>query len=39
MTMKQYNKTIDWRKIQQGPAMDDEKEQGLHIIILPNNTV
>ncbi len=21
------NKTIDWRKIQQGPKMDDEAEQ------------
>jgi hypothetical protein len=21
--MKKYNKTIDWRKIEQGPAMDD----------------
>ncbi|MGK2862455.1 MAG: bifunctional YncE family protein/alkaline phosphatase family protein [Chitinophagaceae bacterium] len=25
--MKRYNKTIDWRKIQQGPEMDDEDEQ------------
>ncbi|HEX7903269.1 MAG TPA: bifunctional YncE family protein/alkaline phosphatase family protein [Chitinophagaceae bacterium] len=25
--MKRYNKTIDWRKIQQGPKMDDEDEQ------------
>ena len=21
--MKKYNKTIDWKKIQQGPKMDD----------------
>ena len=25
--MKKYNKEIDWRKIMQGPAMDDEKHQ------------
>jgi YVTN family beta-propeller protein len=25
--MNKYNRTIDWRKIQQGPKMDDEKEQ------------
>jgi hypothetical protein len=25
--MKKYNQTIDWRKIKQGPQMDDEKEQ------------
>lgn len=25
--MNRYNKTIDWRKIQQGPKMDDEGEQ------------
>lgn len=25
--MNRYNKTIDWRKIQQGPKMDDEAEQ------------
>ncbi|HZH36506.1 MAG TPA: phosphoesterase, partial [Flavisolibacter sp.] len=25
--MKRYNKTIDWRKIEQGPKMDDEEEQ------------
>ncbi|MGZ8552480.1 MAG: phosphoesterase [Chitinophagaceae bacterium] len=25
--MKRYNKTIDWRKIQQGPKLDDEDEQ------------
>lgn len=25
--MNRYNKTIDWRKIQQGPKMDDEDEQ------------
>ncbi|MDX2047091.1 MAG: bifunctional YncE family protein/alkaline phosphatase family protein [Chitinophagaceae bacterium] len=25
--MNRYNKTIDWRKIQQGPAMDDEEVQ------------
>lgn len=25
--MKKYNRTIDWRKIQQGPKMDDEGEQ------------
>lgn len=24
--MKKYNRTIDWRKIMQGPAMDDEDE-------------
>jgi hypothetical protein len=23
--MNRYNKTIDWRKIQQGPKMDDEE--------------
>ena len=25
--MKRYNQPIDWRKIKQGPQMDDEKEQ------------
>lgn len=25
--MKKYNQTIDWRKIKQGPQMDNEKEQ------------
>jgi YVTN family beta-propeller protein len=25
--MSRYNKTIDWRKIQQGPKMDNENEQ------------
>jgi DNA-binding beta-propeller fold protein YncE len=25
--MKRYNKTIDWRKVQQGPKMDDADEQ------------
>ena len=25
--MKRYNKTIDWRKVEQGPAMDDEGGQ------------
>ena len=25
--MQRYNKTIDWRKIEQGPKMDDETEQ------------
>ena len=25
--MKRYNKTIDWRKIEKGPDMDDEEEQ------------
>jgi YVTN family beta-propeller protein len=25
--MNRYNKTIDWRKIEQGPKMDDETEQ------------
>lgn len=25
--MNRYNRTIDWRKIQQGPKMDDEDEQ------------
>jgi hypothetical protein len=24
--MKRYNRDIDWRKIMQGPAMDDEAE-------------
>lgn len=24
LSMKKYNKTIDWRKIEQGPPMDDE---------------
>lgn len=24
--MKRYNKTIDWRKVEQGPEMDDEDE-------------
>ena len=27
VAMKRYNKTIDWRKIEKGPEMDDEKEQ------------
>jgi DNA-binding beta-propeller fold protein YncE len=27
LAMKRYNKTIDWRKIQKGPDMDDENEQ------------
>jgi YVTN family beta-propeller protein len=27
LAMKRYNKTIDWRKIEKGPEMDDEKEQ------------
>ncbi|MBC7873885.1 MAG: bifunctional YncE family protein/alkaline phosphatase family protein [Ferruginibacter sp.] len=27
--MNRYSKTIDWRKIQQGPKMDDEKEQRM----------
>jgi len=27
VAMKRYNKTIDWRKIEKGPDMDDEKEQ------------
>lgn len=26
LSMKKYNKTIDWRKIEQGPPMDDEYE-------------
>lgn len=26
-TMNKYNRTIDWRKIEQGPKMDDEEEQ------------
>jgi len=26
LSMKKYNKTIDWRKIEQGPAMDDEND-------------
>jgi hypothetical protein len=25
--MKKYNRDINWRKIMQGPAMDDEEEQ------------
>lgn len=25
--MKKYNRTIDWRKVEQGPKMDDEHEQ------------
>jgi hypothetical protein len=25
--MKKYNRDIDWRKIMQGPAMDDEADQ------------
>ncbi|NDA62197.1 MAG: phosphoesterase [Chitinophagia bacterium] len=25
--MKKFNRTIDWRKVKQGPQMDDEKEQ------------
>lgn len=24
--MKKYHQTIDWRKVQQGPAMDDIKD-------------
>ena len=27
VSMKRYNKTIDWRKIEKGPEMDDENEQ------------
>ena len=26
LSMKKYNKTIDWRKIEQGPPMDDEDD-------------
>ena len=26
LSMKKYHKTIDWRKIEQGPEMDDEDE-------------
>jgi len=26
LSMKRYNKTIDWRKIEQGPEMDDEDD-------------
>ena len=26
LSMKKYNKTIDWRKIEQGPKMDDEED-------------
>lgn len=26
LSMKKYNKTIDWRKIEQGPSMDDEDD-------------
>jgi len=25
--MKKYNKDLDWRKIKQGPKMDNEQEQ------------
>jgi hypothetical protein len=25
--MKRYNRTIDWRKVEKGPDMDDENEQ------------
>jgi len=25
--MKRYNRSIDWRKVEQGPKMDDEDEQ------------
>jgi len=25
--MKKYNKTIDWKKIEKGPDMDDEDEE------------
>jgi hypothetical protein len=29
--MKKYNKTINWRKIEQGPPMDDEDiERKVH---------
>jgi hypothetical protein len=29
--MKRYNKTVDWRKIEKGPDMDDEElERGAH---------
>jgi len=27
VAMKRYNKTIDWRKVEKGPEMDDENEQ------------
>ena len=31
LAMKKYNKTIDWRKIEQGPPMDDEEvERKVH---------
>jgi hypothetical protein len=26
LSMKKYHKTIDWRKIEQGPPMDDEDD-------------
>ena len=26
LSMKKYHKTIDWRKIEQGPAMDDVED-------------
>ena len=26
LAMKRYNRGIDWRKVQKGPEMDDEKE-------------
>jgi hypothetical protein len=25
--MKKYNRDIDWRKVMQGPDMDDEEDQ------------
>ena len=34
--MKRYNKTIDWKKIQQGPKMDDEEEQRADHYKKPN---
>ena len=27
--MKRYNKTIDWKKIEKGPDMDDEENERL----------
>jgi hypothetical protein len=31
LAMKKYNKTIDWRKIEQGPPLDNEEvERAVH---------
>ena len=29
LAMKRYNKTIDWKKIEKGPDMDDEENERL----------